>query len=433
MKRSVQGRGDLLDLRRAGPAPRPGGRDGDREGQAPRRARQGRGDPARLHHPPRPRLQHRGARTRARSSRAAWTPTPCTRPSASSARPATSRRAARSPSSPPRSSTPAPHGRGDLRGVQGHRQHGAPPRPAPGRRRIFPAMDIQRSAPGRRSSCCPQELNRVWVLRKVLSAAEPGRRHGVPARQDAKTKSNAEFLMTLSPAARLRRRRCPAAPGAGGSREWPAAWPAFAVPVALLTAPRATGSRAVLARVPMDSGPAADYTLRSAGPGGGGGEVDHDRSGHGEGAIAEAVAPALRERGEPRQAAGADRQRGRGDLPVLRDQPLFGRPPLVDGGAADRRADPIRALVADLLLRLSVLPAHPRGADPGPGVVAPRGSGVRLRAAGGVRGVPAHARCAWNVRTTFRSMASGRGGWRSPTPWTRPTTPSPPSIWAMPC
>ena len=47
------------------------------------------------------------SRPRARSSPAAWTPTRCTSPSASSARPATSRRAARSPSSAPRSSTPA--------------------------------------------------------------------------------------------------------------------------------------------------------------------------------------------------------------------------------------------------------------------------------------------------------------------------------------
>ena len=43
-----EGRGHLLDLRRAGLAPRAGRRDGDREGQAPGRAQARRGDPARI-------------------------------------------------------------------------------------------------------------------------------------------------------------------------------------------------------------------------------------------------------------------------------------------------------------------------------------------------------------------------------------------------
>ena len=59
-------RGRRLDLRRAGRAPRAGRRDGDRERQAPGRAEEGRGDPARLDHPPGPRLQHRACRRRAR-------------------------------------------------------------------------------------------------------------------------------------------------------------------------------------------------------------------------------------------------------------------------------------------------------------------------------------------------------------------------------
>ena len=61
-----EGRGDLLDLRRAGDAARRGGRDGDREGQAPGRAQARRGDPARLDHPARAGLQHGGAVARAR-------------------------------------------------------------------------------------------------------------------------------------------------------------------------------------------------------------------------------------------------------------------------------------------------------------------------------------------------------------------------------
>ncbi len=61
-----EGRGGELHLRRAGDAPRAGGRDGDREGQAPGRAQARRGDPAGFDHAPGARLQHRGARHPAR-------------------------------------------------------------------------------------------------------------------------------------------------------------------------------------------------------------------------------------------------------------------------------------------------------------------------------------------------------------------------------
>ena len=54
-------RGHQLHLRRARRAPRAGGRDGDRARQAPGRDEEGRGDPARLDHPPGPRLQQRAA------------------------------------------------------------------------------------------------------------------------------------------------------------------------------------------------------------------------------------------------------------------------------------------------------------------------------------------------------------------------------------
>ena len=52
-------RSDLVDVRRAGAAPRAGGRNGDRKSQAPGRAQEGRADPARLGHAPGARLQHR--------------------------------------------------------------------------------------------------------------------------------------------------------------------------------------------------------------------------------------------------------------------------------------------------------------------------------------------------------------------------------------
>ena len=56
-----EGEDNVLRFRRGLPATRPGRRDGAREGQASGRAQEGRRHPARLHHPPRPRLQRRGA------------------------------------------------------------------------------------------------------------------------------------------------------------------------------------------------------------------------------------------------------------------------------------------------------------------------------------------------------------------------------------
>ena len=61
-----EGRGDLVHFRRAGAAPRPGRRDGDRKGQAAGRAQEGRRDSARFDHAPGPCLQHRRAEHPAR-------------------------------------------------------------------------------------------------------------------------------------------------------------------------------------------------------------------------------------------------------------------------------------------------------------------------------------------------------------------------------
>ena len=60
MQRTVPRRGGELDLRRARDAPRADRRDGDREGQAPGRARSRRRDPAGFDHPSGARLQHGG-------------------------------------------------------------------------------------------------------------------------------------------------------------------------------------------------------------------------------------------------------------------------------------------------------------------------------------------------------------------------------------
>ena len=95
MARSVRGEVISSTFDEPAHAPRAGRRDGDREGQAPRRAQARRGDPPRFDHPPGARLQHRravlgqGADRRRRRQRA------CSGRSAFSARRATSRKAAR--------------------------------------------------------------------------------------------------------------------------------------------------------------------------------------------------------------------------------------------------------------------------------------------------------------------------------------------------
>ena len=133
-----QGRGDLVDLRRARQPPRAGGRDGDREGQAPGRAQARRGDPARLDHPPGARLQHRraavgqGAVGRRRLQRAAEA-------EALLRRGAQHRGGRHADDHRHRADRHRlAHGRRHLRGVQGHRQHGGPPRPQAHRQARLP-------------------------------------------------------------------------------------------------------------------------------------------------------------------------------------------------------------------------------------------------------------------------------------------------------
>ena len=106
MERTVKARSHLLHFRRAGHPPRPGRRDGPREGQAPGRARARTSSSSSTRSPAWPAPTTRPCPPRARSYRAAWTPTPSTSRRGSSARRATSSRAAPSRSSPRPSSTP---------------------------------------------------------------------------------------------------------------------------------------------------------------------------------------------------------------------------------------------------------------------------------------------------------------------------------------
>ena len=66
-------------------------------------------------------------------------------------------------------------------------------------KRIFPAIDINRSGTRKEELLLPpDELNRVWVLRKVLNPLSPVEAMELLLGRLAKTKSNAEFLASMS-------------------------------------------------------------------------------------------------------------------------------------------------------------------------------------------------------------------------------------------
>ena len=66
-------------------------------------------------------------------------------------------------------------------------------------RRIFPAIDINRSGTRKEELLMTEEeLNRVWVLRKVLNEMNPLEAMEIVTERMRKTKSNAEFLVSMS-------------------------------------------------------------------------------------------------------------------------------------------------------------------------------------------------------------------------------------------
>jgi transcription termination factor Rho len=65
-------------------------------------------------------------------------------------------------------------------------------------RRIFPAIDITRSGTRKEELICdPEELKRIWILRKVLNEMNPIESMELLKEKMKKTKTNAEFLMSL--------------------------------------------------------------------------------------------------------------------------------------------------------------------------------------------------------------------------------------------
>jgi transcription termination factor Rho len=66
-------------------------------------------------------------------------------------------------------------------------------------KRIFPAIDINRSGTRKEELLVPkEELNRCWVLRKVLSALSPVEAMELLVERLSKARSNKEFLEGMS-------------------------------------------------------------------------------------------------------------------------------------------------------------------------------------------------------------------------------------------
>jgi len=68
-------------------------------------------------------------------------------------------------------------------------------------KRVFPAVDINRSGTRKEELLLPKdELNRIWVLRKVLNPLSPVEAMELMLERLAKTKSNKDFLESMSSA-----------------------------------------------------------------------------------------------------------------------------------------------------------------------------------------------------------------------------------------
>jgi transcription termination factor Rho len=66
-------------------------------------------------------------------------------------------------------------------------------------RRVFPSIDIQKSGTRKEELLIPKDdLNRVWVLRKVLTPLSPVEAMELLLSKMAKTKSNGEFLASMA-------------------------------------------------------------------------------------------------------------------------------------------------------------------------------------------------------------------------------------------
>jgi transcription termination factor Rho len=66
-------------------------------------------------------------------------------------------------------------------------------------RRIYPAIDVKKSNTRKDDLLIPaEELNRVWILRKVLNELNPSEAMELLVDRLKKTKSNADFLLSMN-------------------------------------------------------------------------------------------------------------------------------------------------------------------------------------------------------------------------------------------
>ena len=66
-------------------------------------------------------------------------------------------------------------------------------------RRVFPAIDINKSGTRKEELLLPTaDLNRIWILRKVLTPLSVTESMELLLEKLSKTKTNAEFLGSLS-------------------------------------------------------------------------------------------------------------------------------------------------------------------------------------------------------------------------------------------
>jgi len=65
-------------------------------------------------------------------------------------------------------------------------------------KRVFPSIDVQKSGTRKEELLIPKEdLNRIWVLRKVLNPLSPVEAMELLIDKMSKTKTNADFLASM--------------------------------------------------------------------------------------------------------------------------------------------------------------------------------------------------------------------------------------------
>jgi transcription termination factor Rho len=66
-------------------------------------------------------------------------------------------------------------------------------------KRVFPAIDLQKSGTRKEELLIPKkDLDRIWVLRRVLNPLSPVEQMELVLERLEKTKTNAEFLASMS-------------------------------------------------------------------------------------------------------------------------------------------------------------------------------------------------------------------------------------------